>query len=208
MTMAGQRIGLFGGTFDPIHLGHLLLAVHSYEELDLNRVIFIPARLPPHKAQPIVEPADRLQMVRLAVADDDRFLVCDCELCRAEPSYTIDTVQQFQQSLDAGTHLFWLIGSDMLADLPSWHEVGRLLDMVDIIVVARAAQPPADFSALNPTLTTEQINRIQTHAIQVPLIDISSTMVRERIGQGQSVRYFLPESVEQYILKHKLYQQG
>ena len=103
MTMAGQRIGLFGGTFDPIHLGHLLLAVHSYEELDLNRVIFIPARLPPHKAQPIVEPADRLQMVRLAVADDDRFLVCDCELCRAEPSYTIDTVQQFQQSLDAGT---------------------------------------------------------------------------------------------------------
>ena len=206
--MAGQRIGLLGGTFDPIHLGHLLLAVHSHEELDLDRVIFIPARLPPHKTEPVVGPADRLQMVRLAVGDDDRFLVCDCEVSRDEPSYTIDTVGQFQQSLGDDTHLFWLIGSDMLADLPSWHEVGRLVDMVEIVVVSRASQPPADFSSLRPTLTTEQINRIQAHAIEVPLIDVSSTMVRRRIRLGQSVRYFLPESVEKHILKHKLYQQS
>ena len=203
--MAKQRIGLLGGTFDPIHLGHLLLAVHSYEELDLDRVIFIPARLPPHKAQPVVGPDDRLQMVRLAVGTDDRFLVCDCELTRAEPSYTIDTVRQFQQSLGTNTYLSWLIGSDMLVDLPTWHEVNELVDMVDIIVVSRAGQPQPNFSSLRPILTIEQINRIRAHAIEVPLIDISSTMVRERIAQGLSVRYFLPEPVAGFISDRNLY---
>ena len=205
--MAEQRIGLLGGTFDPIHFGHLLLAVHSYEELDLDRVIFIPSRLPPHKSEPVAETADRLEMVRLAVADDERFLVCDCELTRTTPSYTIDTVKEFQQSLGPETQLFWLIGSDMLAELPTWHEVHKLVDMIDIVVVSRAGQPPADFSVLRPTLTTEQINRIQGHAIEVPLIGVSSTMVRERIAEGQSLRYFLPESVEKYITENKLYQQ-
>ena len=206
--MAKQRIGLLGGTFDPIHLGHLLLAVHSYEELDLDQVIFIPARLPPHKAQPVVGPDDRLQMVRLAVGADDRFLVCDCELNRAEPSYTIDTVRQFQQSLGANTYLSWLIGSDMLVDLPTWHEVSELVDMVDIIVVSRAGQPQPNFSSLRPILTIEQINRIRAHAIEVPLIDISSTMVRERIAQGLSVRYFLPEPVAGFISDRNLYHQS
>lgn len=203
--MAEQRIGLLGGTFDPIHLGHLLLAVHCHEELDLDRVIFIPARLPPHKPQPVVGPDDRLQMVRLAVAEDERFLVCDCELNRAEPSYTIDTLRQFQQSLGAEASLFWLIGSDMLADLPTWHQVSQLVDMVDIIVVSRAGQPRLDFSLLRPSLTIEQCNRIQAHAIEVPLIDISSTMVRERLAQAQSVRFFLPEPVVRFISDRNLY---
>ena len=148
---------------------------------------------------------DRLQMVRLAVGADDRFLVCDCELTRAEPSYTIDTVRQFQQSLGADTHLSWLIGSDMLVDLPAWHKVGELVDMVDIIVVSRAGQPQPNFSSLRPILTIEQINRIRAHAIEVPLIDISSTMVRRRIAQGLSVRYFLPEPVAGFISDRNLY---
>ncbi len=138
--MAEQRIGLLGGTFDPIHFGHLLLAVHSYEELDLDRVIFIPSRLPPHKSEPVAEAADRLEMVRLAAADDARFLVCDCELGRSEPSYTIDTVRQLQSSLGSDAHLFWLIGSDMVGDLPSWHKIGELVDLIEIIVVGRAGQ--------------------------------------------------------------------
>ncbi len=123
--MAKQRIGLLGGTFDPIHFGHLLLAVHSYEELELDRLIFIPSRQPPHKSEPVVEAADRLEMVRLAAADDARFLVCDCELGRSEPSYTIDTVRQLQSSLGSDAHLFWLIGSDMVEDLPSWQKIGE-----------------------------------------------------------------------------------
>lgn len=205
--MADQRIGLLGGTFDPIHLGHLLLAVHSYEELDLDRVIFIPARMPPHKGQPVVSAETRLQMVRLAAGNDERFLVCDCEINRTTPSYTIDTVKELQESLGNETQLFCLIGSDMLEDLPTWHQVGKLVDIIDIVVVRRAGQPTTDFSVLRPNLTVEQINRIQSHAIEVPLIGVSSTMVRERIAQGLSLRHFVPESVEKYITENSLYQQ-
>jgi len=203
--MAEQRIGLLGGTFDPIHFGHLLLAVHSYEELDLDRVIFIPSRLPPHKSEPVAEAADRLEMVRLALADDDRFLVCDCELGRAEPSYTIETVRQLQSSLGSDAHLFWLIGSDMVGDLPSWHKIDELVELIEIIVVGRAGQAEPDYPALEPTLTAEQIRRLRAQGIKLPLIDISSTAIRERIGAGQSVHYLLPRVVEEYIIQHKLY---
>ncbi len=204
--MAEQRIGLLGGTFDPIHFGHLLLAVHSYEELDLDRVIFIPSRLPPHKSGPVAEAADRLEMVRLALADDDRFLVCDCELGRAEPRYTIETVGQLQSSLGSDAHLFWLIGSDMVGDLPSWHKIGELVELIEIIVVGRAGQVEPDYPALEPTLTAEQIRRLRAQGINLPLIDISSTAIREQIGAGQSARYLLPRVVEEYITQHKLYQ--
>ncbi len=203
--MPEQRIGLLGGTFDPIHLGHLLLAVHSYEELDLDRVMFIPARLPPHKGEPLAEAAERLEMVRLAVADDERFLLCDCELARAEPSYTIETVRQLQSSLGSDTHLLWLIGSDMMADLPNWHKVGELVELIDIIVVGRAAQAEPDYSLLEPTLTVEQIKRLREQAIELPLIDISSSQIRERVRQELSLRYLLPRVVENYITQHKLY---
>ncbi len=203
--MAEQRIGLLGGTFDPIHFGHLLLAVHSYEKLRLDRVIFIPARLPPHKAEPVVEAAHRLEMVRLAVAQDHRFLVCDCELGRAEPSYTIETVRQMQSSLGSETHLFWLIGSDMVADLPSWQKIAELLELIEIIVVSRAGLVEPDYSALESALTVEQIKRLQANKIDLPLIDISSTQIRKRIGAEQSVRYLLPRVVEEYITQHKLY---
>ena len=108
--MDRQRIGLLGGTFDPVHLGHLLLAVHSYDKLKLDRLIFIPTRLPPHKPKPRAQAGDRLKMLRLAVGEDSRFLVCDCELNRPEPSYTIDTIGQLQSSLGPDTdRICWLI---------------------------------------------------------------------------------------------------
>ena len=203
--MAEQRIGLLGGTFDPIHFGHLLLAVHSHEKLDLDRVMFIPARLPPHKDQPTAKAADRLAMVRLAAAEDERFLVCDCELGRAEPSYTIQTVRQLQSSLGSEVHLFWLIGSDMVEDLPSWQKIGELVELIEIIVVSRAGQARPNYSALEQALTGEHIERLRAGAIDLPLIDISSTQIRERLRQGQSVRYLLPTVVEDYIIQHKLY---
>ena len=203
--MAEQRIGLLGGTFDPIHFGHLLLAVHSYEKLRLDRVIFIPARLPPHKAEPVVEAAHRLEMVRLAVAEDQRFLVCDCELGRTEASYTIETVRQLQSSLGSGTHLFWLIGSDMVADLPSWQKIAELVELIEIIVVSRPGSAGPEYCVLESALMVEQIKRLREHKIDLPLIDISSTQIRKRIGAEQSVRYLLPRVVEEYIVQHKLY---
>ena len=203
--MAKQRIGLLGGTFDPIHFGHLLLAVHSYEKLNLDRVILIPSRLPPHKSRPLAKATDRLEIVRLALADDARFVVCDCELGRAEPSYTIETVRQLQNSLGSDSDLLWLIGSDMVEDLPNWHKIGELLELIEIIVVGRAGQAEPDYPALEPTVTVEQIRRLRAQRIELPLIDISSTEIRKRIAAGQSVHYLLPRVVEDYITQHKLY---
>ena len=203
--MAKQRIGLLGGTFDPIHVGHLLLAAHSYDELGLDRVIFIPARLPPHKCEPRAGAEDRLAMVRLAVAEDERFLVCDCELSRSEPSYTIDTVRQLKGSLGDESELFWLIGSDMVADLPNWHKVGELVELIEIVVVGRAGQAEADYSVLEGTLTVAQIAQLKGGAINVPLIEISSTDIRERLRGKKSVRYLVRRSVEEYIASHQLY---
>ena len=203
--MTAQRIALLGGTFDPVHLGHLLLAVHSFEALNLDRLIFVPTRLPVHKDTPAAAPAERLEMVRLAIGQDDRFLVCDCELTRNQPSYSIDTARQFQNKLASNSKLFWIIGSDMLADLPSWHKVRDFLDAIELIVVARPGQSPPDFSALKPALTDNQINKIKAHAIDLPLIEISSTQIRKRIADKRSVRYFLPRAVEQCIMERQLY---
>ena len=203
--MARQRIALFGGTFDPIHFGHLLLAARSYEALNLDRVIFIPAGRPPHKAQPIAGSADRLQMIRLAISGETRFLVCDCELIHPEPSYTIDTVRRLQGSLGRESDLFWLIGSDMLPDLNTWHKAGELVDLINITVLTRPGHDQPDLSSLRDTLTDAQIERIKANIIQVPLIDISSTDIRQRLGRNQSVRYFLPCAVLEYIAQHHLY---
>ncbi len=203
--MAKQRIGLLGGTFDPIHMGHLLLATHSYDELGLDRVMFIPARLPPHKGKPTVGAEDRLAMVRLAVGDDERFLVCDCELARAEPSYTIDTVRELKGSQGSDSELFWLIGSDMVADLPDWHKVGELVELIEIVVVGRAGQAEPDYSALEPAVSVEQIEQLKARAINLPLIEISSTDIRKRLRGKKSVRYLVRRSVEEYIASHQLY---
>lgn len=200
-----QRIALFGGTFDPIHFGHLLLAVRAYEVLNLNRVIFIPARQPPHKNKPFASPANRLEMIRLAINSDQRFLVCDCELTRPEPSYTIDTVRHVQQSLGRDNDLFWIIGSDMLPDLNTWHKADELLDLVNIVVFTRAGHVHTDLSSLSQTLTTSHIKRIEANIIEAPFIDISSTDIRQRLAGNQSVRYFLPAPVADYIATHRIY---
>ena len=203
--MDRQRIGLLGGTFDPVHLGHLLLAVHSYDKLKLDRLIFIPTRLPPHKPKPRAQAGDRLKMLRLAVGEDSRFLVCDCELNRPEPSYTIDTIGQLQSSLGPDTDMFLLMGSDMLADLCTWKQVGQLVEVVSVVVVNRAGQHRPDFSCLGATLSQEQIGVIKANAVDLPAIEICSTEIRRRIAGGQSVRHFLPESVREYIAQHSLY---
>ncbi len=203
--MPTQRIALFGGTFDPIHFGHLLLAVRAYEVLDLNRVIFIPARQPPHKNKPVACPGDRLEMIRLAIAGDQRFLVCDCELSRPEPSYTIDTVRHVQESMGRDNDWFWIIGSDMLPDLNTWYKASDLLELVSIVVFTRTGYAQLDLSCLSHSLTGSQIERIKANIIEVPLVDISSTDIRQRLARKRSLRYFLPAPVADYIAKRRLY---
>ena len=186
-----ERVGLFGGTFDPIHLGHLILAQAALEELDLDRLVFIPAAISPYKKEhpPSVTPEDRLEMIRLAIEGEPRFSVDDRELQREGPSYTIETVRSLMGDYP-GVRFIYLIGADNVADLSGWHESDELKNLIDFAVFSRAET---------------QEEKVGDFPLIRRRIDISSTEIRERQAKGHSVRYFLPPLVQGYITTHRLY---
>ena len=186
-----ERVGILGGTFDPIHLGHLILAQAALEELDLDRILFIPAALSPHKKEvpPSVSAADRLEMIRLAIVGEPRFSLDDRELHREGPSYTIDTVRSLLGD-HPGVRFLYLIGADNIRDLETWHEIDELKNLVDFAVFERSKRESGVRSGF------PVVQRV---------IDISSTEIRERLAKGLSVRYLLPSSVHDYIMSHHLY---
>jgi nicotinate-nucleotide adenylyltransferase len=185
-----MRIALFGGTFDPVHHGHLILARDAIEQLKLDHVIFIPAALSPHKPGTVpAAPALRCEMLAAAIAGEDQFLLDECELHRAQPSYTIDTVQLMRERFP-GAELFYLIGRDHLQKLDTWQRIDQLRQLVQFIVFNRGAADSADtFSSLARRL------------------DISATEIRQRVARGDSIRYLLPPAVEMVIARHNLYQE-
>lgn len=186
-----ERVGLFGGTFDPVHLGHLILAQAALEELDLDRVLFIPASISPHKngSPPIASQQDRLEMIRLAIEWESRFSVDDRELHREGPSYTIETVRSLLADY-CGVRFLYLIGADNVRELGSWHESTELRNLIDFAVFERSERQACE------TMEFPVVRR---------RIDISSTEIRERLAKRLSVRYFLPSSVHDYIMTHRLY---
>ena len=186
-----MKVALFGGTFDPIHHGHLLLARDALEQLGLDRLLFIPAAQSPHKLARDAAPAEaRLEMVRAAIEDEPRFEVDDRELHRAGPSFTIDTVEAWRQRLP-GAELIYLIGSDNLRELHTWRRIEELRKLVQFVVFGRDSLPPADAAGF-PVLPRR--------------IDISATEIRGRVARGASIRYFVPEAVRAIILAGGLYQ--
>jgi nicotinate-nucleotide adenylyltransferase len=195
-----MSIFCLGGSFNPIHVGHLICARAAAEAMGLDCVTLIPSAQPPHKPNDssIAPAADRLAMCRLAVAEDPFFAVDDRELHRAGPSYTLDTVRQLRQD-DAG-EIYWLIGADMLAILPQWHQPQSLLQEVAFVIMARPGwrfdwgQLPREYQSL------------QSRVVSVPQIDISATAIRRRVGEGKPITYLVPPSVERYIHQHGLYQ--
>jgi nicotinate-nucleotide adenylyltransferase len=208
-----RRIGLFGGTFDPIHLGHLLAAQEAHERLGLARLILMPACRRPHKDRPVAtSPADRLQMLRLAVADDARFEVSDLEIRRGGQSYTIDTVTALRRSetsegirAAAAREIVLLVGSDSVPELPAWHRIGELADLCTLVVMARPGFSTGDLQPLRRALSQEQVARIAANLLPIPLIEISSTEVRARVAAGRSIRYLVPAPVAGYIAERGLY---
>ena len=195
--IVAEHIGIYGGTFDPVHHGHLILARDAVEQLGLARLIFVPAALNPHKLtrQPAASGELRLQMLRAAVAGEPRFEVDDCELHRAGPSYTIDTVEAIRARLPAAAsrdHLFYLIGADNLAELPRWHRIDALRALVTFTVFHRRV-PSSPSLAANDLPTLDRV------------IDVSSTEIRNRVASGRSIRYLVPEGVAAVIDDHRLY---
>ena len=188
-----QRIGILGGTFNPIHVGHLLMAEMTCDQLKLDRVIFIPSFLPPHKsAKDIIDAHDRYNMVRLAIEGHSSFEVSDIEILRKGKSYSIDTIQSLKDHFPQKTQIYFIIGEDSLATLKTWKEIDRLLKFVKFVVVNR------------PGLKAK--SKIKTLSVEMPGLDISSSDIRQRICQNKTIKFLVPEKIEDYIQTHQLYQ--
>jgi nicotinate-nucleotide adenylyltransferase len=199
--MGPLRIGILGGTFNPPHLGHLVAAQEAYRELDLHQVLLIPAGTPPHK--PVEdEPGahHRLALCRLAIGDDDRFAVSDLELHRDGPSYTVDTLKTLRTQAPSND-LFLILGGDIAAGLPKWHEPERVLELATVAIAKRRGTARAAVEQALAQLRGGERARF----FQMPRIGVSSTMVRRRVRAGQPIRYFVPDGVMHYIETHGLY---
>ena len=191
LTVGGlKKIAIYGGTFDPIHHAHLILARQAIETLDLDRVILVPAAISPlKKAAPIASGEVRLAMLRAAIKGEPEFEVDECELLRPPPSYTIDTVEKIRQREGDAT-IYCLIGEDNVEQLPRWHRFAELEKMVRFVVLDRSGKQPSHSYPL--------IHR---------RIDISATEIRQRVAQKESIRYLVPDSVEEIIQREKLYRE-
>ena len=203
--MTRRKIGVLGGTFDPIHLGHLIVAEDLREKLGLGEVLFIPAGHPwlKLKEEKPISPAEhRLAMVRLAIASNPCFKVSTMEIDRPGLSYSIDTVLELKAKLGAKAGIYFIVGPDALAELPKWKDPGRLLEICQVVGIGRPGHAQADLHTLESSIPGVS-KRIML--VDVPQIDISSTEIRNRVAQGLSIRYLVPEAVEKYIAEHKLY---
>ena len=207
--MPDQSILLFGGTFDPIHNGHLIISRAAAELLEVDRLILIPAAQPPHKTGAIVASApDRLRMAELATADDPLFHVCDCELNRPGPSFTLDTINHLRSVFGPAARLYWLIGADTIKELPTWYKVKQLAAACTIVTAARPGYASEDFTPLQSTFDPDQIADMRAHLLATPTIDISATNIRHRIKHGQPVDHLIPRPVHDYITAKDLYQEN
>ena len=193
-----MRIGVLGGTFDPPHIAHLILAEQAREQVALDEVWFIPAGDPWRKASRDVTPAaHRIAMTRLVVEGVPGFLVDDCEVKRDGPTYTVDTLRELRERIHEDDELFLLLGEDALADIPNWRDPERLADHAYIVVAPReGAEGPS----------TLPFDPLRVLRIEMPYVAVSSTDLRARARLGRSLRFFVPEAVAAYIEKNELYQ--
>ncbi len=203
-----KQVLFFGGSFDPIHHGHLIVARFVAEHRGIARVILVPSASPPHKQhRRLTAPADRLAMCQLAVADEPLFEVTDWEVGRPGPNYTLDTVTHYRQTLDPDNELCWLIGMDSLLELESWHRAAELVDLCTIVTTARPGCAPPDAAALGRRFSPPQIARLLQNVVAGPRVDIAGTDIRARVRAGRSIRFLTPDAVCRHITEHGLYRQ-
>lgn len=198
-----MNVGVLGGTFDPVHSGHLVIAKEARLKLGLNRVIFVPAGRPWLKTdREITTAVHRLEMVRLAIAGNGNFELSTLEIDRPGPSYSVDTVAILQQQLGAAAVIYFLIGWDSLADLPQWHEPDRLIKLCKLVAVTRRGLSRPDLKSLEsliPGMTQSVV------WLDITPIEISSSDIRDRVARGLSIHGLVPDDVERYIKEKRLY---
>jgi nicotinate-nucleotide adenylyltransferase len=197
-----MRVGVIGGTFDPVHVGHLIIAEEVRARLGLDRMVFVPAGTPPHKlSQEITDPEHRLEMVRLAIAGNPGLSVSRIDIDRPGRCYTVDTIRLLQDAWGAKAEIYFLIGADSLAELPTWYRPERLFRLCRVVAVGRPGYR-ADLDELNRWFPGA-ISVIRMFS--VPEVDVSSTEIRQRVREGRSIDGLVPPSVERYIYEHHLY---
>lgn len=187
-----KRVGLFGGTFDPVHIGHLLMARTAMEQMHLEKVIFIPSCVPPHKkTTPLFSATDRMKMVRRAIRGVPEFELSDFEIVKGGKSYSVDTVRHFQECFPEAI-LYFILGGDALKTLDSWRDIEVLNQMCSFVSVNRPGYPRGDI-------------KFKYHAVTMNGIEMSSTEIRKRILSGKSIQFLVPDNVLKYIVERKLY---
>jgi nicotinate-nucleotide adenylyltransferase len=207
-----MRLGIFGGTFDPVHYGHLLLAESCREQLRLDQVWFLPAAVPPHKQERTLAPAvARAEMLELAIGGHPAFVVCRHEIERGGVNFTADTLSQIHAK-DPTRELFFLMGADSLQDLPTWKNPQQICELATPVMVCRGELGQAavtgesfDWSRLETIVSAERLRDIRNHLVHMPRVDLSSSELRARVAAAQSIRFRTPRAVEKYIESHRLY---
>jgi nicotinate-nucleotide adenylyltransferase len=189
------KIGIFGGSFDPVHIGHLIIAESARNQFCLEKIIFIPAGIPPHRDALIATGRHRLEMTKLAIADNPNFEVSDIEIKKEGISYTYETLQIIQKQLNAEFYI--IVGWDAFVILPSWYNAEKLAEQFPFIVAPRIVEKQQAFQF--PFW-------VKYEMLDIPRIEISSTLIRRKIKAGQSIRYLVPDSVLKYIYQEKLYE--
>ena len=201
-----ERVGLFGGTFNPIHNGHLKIASAVASQLDLGRVIVLPSGRPPHKSlDELIDARHRAEMVKLAIVSKPLFELSLFDLERDGPTFTIDTVHHFQAILGDATSLYWIIGADSLGELPTWRRVQELVRCCQIVSAARKGCEVIDWDDLAAVFDEIAIQSLRRGVLQTPVVEISSTQVRRRISQSLPIDDLVPADVAAYIAKNSLY---
>ena len=208
-------IGIFGGSFNPIHIGHLIVAEEVFQHRKLSKVLFMPTGISPHKeSSDLIDSLHRYQMVKSAISDNEHFKVSDLEIKRYGKSYTIDTIRILREMYGEEHNLYLIMGTDMINEINTWKDINTLSGMCHFIVVNRSPIPTNGISK-SPlqecgirgikVFSEEKMAEIERLKVTVPTIGISSTEIRERLRSGRSIRYLVPQCVEDYIKAHNLY---
>jgi nicotinate-nucleotide adenylyltransferase len=204
--MVKRKIALFGGTFDPIHLGHTAVAIDAARHIGAEKIIFIPAKRSPLKGFfPKAGGSDRLKMISLAIAHSKNFQVSDYELLKPDPSYTLETVRKFQSDYGDDALIYWLIGADSIDELRLWYGITDLIDECNLSTMLRAGCNPPNFAKFEDIWGSDRVEKLQRNVIETSLVEISSTEIRRRLAAGRDVADMLHPAVADYIYQRGLY---
>jgi nicotinate-nucleotide adenylyltransferase len=203
----GQKIGIMGGTFNPIHNGHLVTAQEALSQFNLDRVIFIPTGNPPHKTeQEIADSEDRYIMTVIATSSNSNFFVSRIEIDKKKKSYTIDTVRKLKKKYGKGSSLYFVTGADAILEILTWKNTGEIISLCKFIAATRPGYDMTRIQDLrNKLFSSEEESYKKIYIMEIPALSISSTDIRNRLRSGRPVDYLVPEGVCNYILKHGLY---